>query len=99
MTSEKEKVRKAIFGKLRTLRRKLNSQGVPCAYSRSVLSHENGGSGFRITCQPSTNSDVTVLPKISIRTSDAVEEFDATTFERGLARIQELFQVQSNTDQ
>jgi hypothetical protein len=92
MSSEKERIRKAIFGKLRTLRRKLNSHGVPCDYSRSVLSHENGSGGFRITCHSDSNGDVTVFPKISIRTDQAIEEFDATTFEQGLARVRELFQ-------
>jgi hypothetical protein len=88
MTSTKEQTRKAIFGKLRSLRRKLNSQGVPCAYSHSVLSHENGGSGFKVTC------DAALLPQISIRTGEAIEEFDATNFEQGLARVRELFHGQ-----
>ena len=90
MTSQKEQVRKAIFGKLRNLQQMLNAKGVPCAYSRSVLS----GSGFRITYQPRNNGDVSPQPKISIRNGEAVEEFDATNFEAGLARILELFQVQ-----
>jgi hypothetical protein len=88
MTSTKEQTRKAIFGKLRSLRRKLNSQGIPCAYSRSVLSHENGSSGFKIIC------DAALLPQISVRTGEAVEEFDASNIEQGLARVRELFQGQ-----
>jgi hypothetical protein len=85
MNSVKEQVRKAIFGKLRNLRKKLNAQGVPCAYSRSVLSHENGGTGFKITC------DASLLPQISIKTGDSIEEFDGTNFEQGLARLKERF--------
>jgi hypothetical protein len=83
MNSVREKVRKSIFGKLRSLRKKLNSQGVPCCYSRSVLSHENGGTGFKITC------DASLLAQISINTGDGIEEF--TNVEQGLARVQELF--------
>ena len=90
MTSNKEQTRKAVFGKLRSLRRKLNSQGVPCAYSRSVLS----GTGFKITYRPGNNGDASLLPSISVRNGDAVEEFDATTFKQGLARVQELFHVE-----
>ena len=89
MNSQKEQVRKAIFGKLRNLRRKLTSQGIPCEYARSVLH----GSGFRITYQPGNNGDVSLLPKISICNGEAVEEFDATNFKTGLARVKELFQV------
>lgn len=94
MNSAKEQIRKAIFGKLRNLRRKLNSQGVSCAYSRSVLSHENGGSGFKITYQPGNNGDAALLPQISIRTGEAIEEFDGSNFEQGLARVRELFHGQ-----
>ena len=83
MNSVKEQVRKAIFGKLRNLRKKLTTEGVPCAYARSVLSHENGSSAFKITC------DASLLTQISIRTGDAVEEF--TSAEQGLARVRELF--------
>ncbi len=89
MNSVKEQVRKAIFGKLKNLRRKLNSQGVPCAYSRSVLS----GTGFKITYQPGNNGDAALLPQISIRTGEAVEDFDASNFEQGLSRVRELFKV------
>ena len=85
MTSTKEQTRKAIFGKLRNLRRKLNRQGVPCDYARSVLSHQNGGSGFKITC------DAALLPQISIRTGEAIEDFGDTNFEQGLTRVRELF--------
>ena len=86
MNSVKEQIRKAIFGKLRNLRRKLNSLGVPCTYSRSVLSHANGNSGFKITC------DASLFPRISVRNGEAIEEFDATISEQGLARVRELFQ-------
>ena len=51
MRTVKEKVRKAIFAKLRSLRLKLNTQGIPCVYSRSVLSHEEGDNGFKIIFQ------------------------------------------------
>jgi hypothetical protein len=88
MTTAKEQTRKAIFGKLRNLRRKLNRHGVPCDYSRSVLSHQNGGSGFKITC------DASLLPRISVRNGEAIEEFDDSNFEQGLTRVQELFQDQ-----
>ena len=88
MNSAKETVRKAIFGKLRSLRRKLNAQGVPCAYSRSVLS----GTGFKITYHH--NGDASLLPTISIRTGEAIEEFDGSNFEQGLTRVRELFHVE-----
>ena len=88
MNSAKEQVRKAIFGKLRNLRRKLTSQGVPCAYARSVLSHENGGSSYKITC------DASVLLRISVRNGEAIEEFDVSNFEQGLTRVRELFHSQ-----
>jgi hypothetical protein len=87
MNRAKEQVRKAIFGKLRSLRRRLISVGVQCAYSRSVLS----GTGFKITCQSGNNGDGSLEPKISIHTGDAVEEFDGGSFEAGLARLKELF--------
>lgn len=92
MSSVKEKVRKAIFAKLRSLRRKLNALGVPCVYSRSVLSHENGENAFKITFEATgNNGDTTLLPKLSLRTSRTVEEFDHTNFEHGLARLKEQF--------
>lgn len=91
MTSAKEQIRKAIFGKLRNLRRKLNSQGVPCTYARSVLSHENGGSGFKVSYQPGNNGDAALVVQISVRTGEAIEEFDDSNFEQGLARVRELF--------
>lgn len=96
MTSEKERIRKAIFGKLRSLRRKLNAQGVPCTYSRSVLSHKSGSNGFTITC---TNGDATLLTIISIRTGEGIEDFDAAHCEQGLARVRQLFQTQGSTGQ
>src|SRR5262249_53570009 len=85
MTSTKEQTRKAIFGKLRSLRRKLNRQGVPCDYARSVLSHESGVGGFKITC------DASLLTRISVQNGEAIEEYDASNFEQGLARVRELF--------
>lgn len=88
MTSTKEQNRKAIFGKLRNLRRKLNRQGVPCDYARSVLSHENGVGGFKITC------DASLLPRISVRNGEAIEEFDDSNFEQGLTRVRALFHAQ-----
>jgi hypothetical protein len=89
MNSVKEKVRKSIFGKLRSLRNKLNAHGIPCSYSRSVVS----GAGFTITYQLSDNGGASLSPKISIRTGEIIEDFDATTFETGLARVRELFRV------
>jgi len=86
MTSEKEKIRKAVYGKLETLRRKLTAQGIPCTYSRSILSHDNGGTGFSITFQAGENG---LRPTISIRNGEATEEFD--NIEQGLARIKERF--------
>jgi hypothetical protein len=88
MNNAKETIRKAIFGKLRNLRRKLTSQGIPCTYARSILSHENGGSGFKITC------DAALLPQISVRNGEGIEEFDASNFEQGLSRLRELFHGQ-----
>jgi hypothetical protein len=93
MHSSKETIRKAIFGRLRCLKKKLNSHGIPCAYARSILSHDSGNAGFKITFQPGTNGDATLLPQISIRMGKTIEEFDGTNFEQGLARVIELFHV------
>lgn len=94
MSSLKEKVRKAVFSKLRTLRRKLNVQGIPCIYARSVLSHQDGGNGFKITYQAiGNNGDTSVLPQLTIRTGDSIEDFDNSTFGQGLARLKEVFQA------
>lgn len=99
MSSVKEKVRKAVFAKLRSLRRKLNAQGIPCVYARSVLSHEEGENSFKITyATTADNDDTSLLPKLSLRTSSSIEEFDASNFERGLARIRELFRVAGLVD-
>ena len=46
------------------------------------------GSGFKVTC------DASLLPRISVRIGDAIEEFDATNFEQGLGRVRELFHGQ-----
>lgn len=97
MTSVKERVRKAIFGRLKSLQRKLHAQGIPCTYSPSVLTHEGGNMSFTITYRPSGNGDTTVLPQLSIRTSENVEEFDSTNFEHGLARVNELFHAQNGS--
>ena len=86
VSNEKERLRKAVFGKLRTLRRKLNQQGIPCDYSRSVLSHDAGMFGFRIACDGST-----VLPHLSVRVGTDVETFEGANFETGLTRLRELF--------
>ena len=94
MRSDKEKVRKAIFGKLRNLRRKLNAQGIPCVYARMVLSHDTGEIGFKITYEASDNGDATLRPELSIRTGRIIEKFDSTNFEQGLARVRELFDGQ-----
>ena len=86
MNSENERRRKAIFGKLRTLRRKLNAQGIPCTYTRSVLSHEEAEVGFKITCEA---NDTAILPRLSLRTGRIVESFDEENFEHGLGRLRE----------
>ena len=95
MSSNKEQLRKAVFGRLRSLRRKLSAQGIPCAYARSVLSHDDGENGYRITYHVGNNGDATLLPQISIRTGEAIEEFDSTNFEQGLGRLRELFHVEA----
>lgn len=99
MRSVREKVRKAVFSKLRSLRRKLNAQGVPCIYARSVLSHQDGASGFQITYETTgNNGDTTLLPKLSIRTGTMIEEFDHTNFEQGLVRLKQQFHVHESRD-
>jgi hypothetical protein len=87
MNGEKERVRKVIFGKLRTLRRKMNDQGIPCSYARSALSHDTDEIGFKITF----GTDGDMLPRLSLRTGTTVEEFDEASFEAGLARLREAF--------
>jgi hypothetical protein len=86
MNSQNERLRKAIFGKLRTLRRKLNAQGIPCDYARSVLSHDKAEVGFRITCEA---TDTAILATLSLRIGTTVENFDEANFEHGLARVRE----------
>lgn len=93
MSNERERVRKAIFGKLRTLRQKLYEQGIPCDYSRSVLSHDAGTFGFRITCD-----GLTMLPHLSLRVGTDVETFDESNFESGLARLRELFGAEQESE-
>ncbi len=93
MTRTKEQFRKAVFGKLQGLRRKLQARGVPCTYARSVLSHEGGGSGFTITCLLA-DDQATLLPQISVRTTEGTQTFDHLALEQGLARLKELFQGQ-----
>lgn len=95
MNSVKERVRKAIFAKLRNLRRKMNAQGIPVTYSRSTLSHEDGDNGFKITFQAvGTNGDMSLLPKLSLRTGESIEEFDSTNFDQGIARVKQMFHAQ-----
>ena len=91
MHAENERRRKAIFGKLRTLRRKLNAQGIPCSYARSVLSHDDAETAFKITCEASSNGQTTILPRLTLRTGRIVESFDETNFDLGLARLKERF--------
>ena len=99
MSSVKEKFRKAAFAKLTSLQKKLNAQNIPCVYSRSVLSHEDGENAFKIIYQATgENGDATLLPKLSIRTGRIVEEFDHTIFDQGLARLKEQFHVHENHD-
>lgn len=88
MNSDNERLRKAIFGKLRTLRRKLNAQGIPCDDARSVLSHDMAEVGFRITCEA---TDTAILATLSLRIGTTVETFDETSFEQGFARLREAF--------
>jgi hypothetical protein len=91
-----EKIRKAIFAKLRELRRKLAAQGIPCLYARSVLSHDDGDNNFKITYQATgNNGDTSLLPQLTIRTGDTIEEFDNANFEQGLIRIRELFRARN----
>jgi hypothetical protein len=92
MSRTKEQVRKAIFGNLHSLSRKLHAQGVPCTYARSILSHDNDGTGFTITYRLA-DDQTTLLPQISIRTAEGTQNFDHLNYEQGLARIEELFQA------
>ena len=95
MQRTKEQIRKAIFGKLTGLRRKLNAHGIPCVYARSVLSHEDGDNSFKITYEGGgDNGETTLLPKLTLCTGQAVENFDDSNFEHGLARVKELFKAQ-----
>lgn len=93
MTRTKEQLRKSAFGKLQSLRRKLHARGVPCTYARSVLSHENGDTGFTITCRVAEDQ-TTLLPQVSVRTAEGTQTFDHLAFDQGLARLQELFRDQ-----
>lgn len=92
MTRTKEQFRKAVFGKLQSLLRKLHARGVPCTYARSVLSHENGDTGFTVTCRLA-DDQATLLPQVSVRTAEGTQTFDHLAFDQGLARLQELFQA------
>jgi hypothetical protein len=100
MTRTKEQLRKAVFGKLQCLRRKLVARGVPCSYTRSVLSHDSGDIGFTITCRLA-DDQATPLPQIVVHTAEGTQTFDHLTFEQGLARLQVLFRDQGgdNTDE
>lgn len=90
MTRSKEQLRKAVFAKLRGLRRKLLARGVPCTYARSVLSHQNSDTGFTITCRLA-DDQATPLPQIVVHTAEGTQTFDHLAFEQGIARLQELF--------
>lgn len=92
MTRTKEQLRKAVFGKLQAVRRKLHAQGVPCTYARSVLSHENGDTGFTVTCRLA-GDQATLLPQVSVRTAEGTQTFDHPAFDQALARLKELFQA------
>jgi hypothetical protein len=100
MTRTKEQLRKGIYGKLQGLRRKLHARGVPCTYARSVLSHENGDTGFTITCRLAEDQ-ATLLPQVSVRTAEGTQTFDHLAFDQSLARLQELFRDQGggNSDE
>lgn len=97
MTRTKEQLRKGIFSKLRGLRQKLHAHGIPCTYARSVLSHDNGGTGFTITCRVA-DDDATLLPQIAVRTAEGTQTFDHLTFDLGLARLKEIVQAQAGTN-
>lgn len=100
MNRAKEQVRKAIFSKLRGLRQKLNTQGIPCVYARSVLSHVNGVTGFTITVEAAgSNGDTTLLPRLSVRNGENVEEFEGSSFEMGLVRVREMFRFTGESTQ
>jgi hypothetical protein len=90
MTRTKEQLRKAVFGKLQSLRRKLLARGVPCTYARSVLSHQNGDTGFTITYRLA-DDEATPLPQIVVHTAEGTQTFDHLIFEQGLARLKEFF--------
>lgn len=96
MNRTKEQTRKAVFGKLQSLRRKLLACGIPCHYARSVLSHKDGGSGFTISCRVA-DDQATVLPQVSVRTPEGTQEFDHLTIDQGLARLKQLFQTGGGT--
>ena len=97
MILTKEQTRKAVFGKLRGLRRKLHAQGVSCVHSRSALTGDNGTSGFTIRYEASgDDGETTLLPHVSIRTAEGTEDFDYLNFGQGIARIRRLFQTQDN---
>jgi hypothetical protein len=93
MTRTKEQLRKAVFGKLQSLRRKLLARGVLCTYARSVLSHENGDTSFTITCRLA-DDQATLLPQVVVRTAEGTQTFDHLAFDQGLTRLQELFRDQ-----
>ena len=98
MTRTKEQLRKAVFGKLRSLRRKLHAQGVSCVQSRSALTRDDGTSGFTITYEASRdNGGMALLPHISIRTAEGTQDFDYLDFGQGIARIRQLFQAQDGS--
>jgi hypothetical protein len=97
MVRTREQVRKAIFGKLNGLRRKLHAQGVPCAYSRSRLTHDDAGIGFTVTYRLS-DDQTSLVPQISIRTAESTETFDDTNFDQGIARIKGLIQAHEGTN-
>jgi hypothetical protein len=59
-----------------------------------VLSHDEAEFAFKITCEAGSNGDTTILPRLTIRTGLIVEEFNAPTFEDGLARLQERFSIE-----
>ena len=92
MTRTKEQLRKAVFGKLQGVRRKLHARGVTCTYARSVLSHEDGGTGFTITCRLA-DDQATLLPQIVVRNAEGTQTFDHLAFHQGLARLKELFEA------
>jgi hypothetical protein len=97
MTRTKEQLRKAIFAKLKGLRRKLHGLGVPSTYTRSELRNTQGEISFTITCRVA-DDQATVLPRISVRTAEGVETLDHLPLDQGIIRLKELFHAKGDAN-